>query len=107
LASPTPPKKNAGIKLRTQTYCPIVTHDAPHRHRTENLNGVSLMKSATRSAGSPFMTTDEAPLAFPVGGLAKRGFDITAAALALIAFSPIFLLIMALVKFSDRGPIFY
>jgi len=39
--------------------------------------------------------------------LAKRSFDITAAALALILFSPIFLMIAALVKFSDNGPIFY
>ncbi|CAD7038432.1 exopolysaccharide biosynthesis protein [Pseudorhizobium endolithicum] len=65
------------------------------------------MKSATRSAGSPFMTTEEVPLAFPLGGLAKRGFDISAAALALIVFSPIFLMIMALVKFSDGGSVFY
>ncbi len=65
------------------------------------------MKSATRSAGSPFMTTDEVPLAFPLGGFAKRGFDITAAAIALIALGPIFMLIMALVKFSDGGTIFY
>lgn len=65
------------------------------------------MKSATRSAGSPFMTTDEAKQGFPIGGLAKRGFDIAAAALALIAFSPIFLLIMALVKFTDGGSMFY
>lgn len=65
------------------------------------------MKSATRSAGSPFLITDEASPAFPIGGFAKRGFDITAAALALIIFSPIFILIMALVKCSDGGSIFY
>jgi exopolysaccharide production protein ExoY len=39
--------------------------------------------------------------------LAKRSFDITAAALALILFSPIFLMIAALVKFSDHGPVLY
>jgi exopolysaccharide production protein ExoY len=39
--------------------------------------------------------------------LAKRSFDVTAAALALILFSPIFLMIAALVKFSDHGPILY
>ncbi|KGD96350.1 sugar transferase [Rhizobium sp. YS-1r] len=65
------------------------------------------MKSATRSAGSPFSSPDQADLAFPTGGLAKRTFDITAAALALILFSPIFLMIAALVKFSDNGPVFY
>ncbi|CDN49603.1 MULTISPECIES: sugar transferase [Neorhizobium] len=65
------------------------------------------MKSATRSAGSPFSTSDQARMTLPTGGLAKRSFDITAAALALILFSPIFLMIAALVKFSDNGPIFY
>lgn len=65
------------------------------------------MKSATRSAGSPYLATNEAPLAFPTGGFAKRGFDITAAACALVIFSPIFLMIMALVKFSGKGAIFY
>lgn len=65
------------------------------------------MKSATRSAGSPYLTTDESPLAFPTGGLAKRSFDITAALAALVFFSPILLLIMALVKVSSKGSIFY
>jgi len=46
-------------------------------------------------------------MTLPTGGLAKRSFDITAASLALILFSPIFLMIAALVKFTDNGPIFY
>lgn len=65
------------------------------------------MKSATRSAGSPLNSTDEMQLAFPTGGLAKRSFDVTAAVLALIVFSPLFLMIMALVKFTDGGSVFY
>lgn len=65
------------------------------------------MKSATRSAGSPFLTSDEEPFKFVTGGLAKRSFDITAAALALILFSPIFLMIMALIKCTDGGSAFY
>ena len=65
------------------------------------------MKSATRSAGSPFSTSDQARMNLPTGGLAKRSFDITAAALALILFSPIFLMIAALVKLSDHGPVLY
>jgi len=65
------------------------------------------MKSATRSASSPFSTPDQAEMTLPTGGLAKRSFDITAASLALILFSPIFLMIAALVKFTDNGPIFY
>ncbi|MDE1157505.1 MAG: sugar transferase [Neorhizobium sp.] len=65
------------------------------------------MKSATRSAGSPFSSTDQASTALPIGGLVKRSFDVTAAACALVIFSPIFLMIMALVKYTDKGPAFY
>ncbi len=65
------------------------------------------MKSATRSASSPFVNSDQTPAALPLGGLVKRSFDITAAVCALLIFSPIFLMIMALVKFSDKGPAFY
>lgn len=43
----------------------------------------------------------------PVGGFFKRTMDVTLASLALIAFSPIFLLVALLVKLSDGGPIFY
>ena len=48
--------------------------------------------------------TDVSP---PLGGLAKRGFDILGAALALAALSPLLLLIALLVKLSDRGPVLY
>lgn len=65
------------------------------------------MKSATRSAGSPFLTNEEVSIAIPIGGIAKRSFDVIAALSALIVFSPIFLLIMALVKYSGDGPVFY
>ena len=65
------------------------------------------MKSATRSASSPYFTTTETGIHRPIGGMSKRGFDIFAASLALILFSPIFLLLMALVKFSDGGSVFY
>lgn len=64
------------------------------------------MKSATRSASSPFFTT-LAPGHAPIGGISKRGFDILAALAALVFLSPIFLMIVALVKFSDRGSVFY
>jgi len=43
----------------------------------------------------------------PIGGKAKRGFDVVFASVALIALSPLFLLIAALIKVSDGGPIFY
>src|SRR3546814_8782728 len=63
-------------KFRTQTCYPIAGYDAPLRHRlSQNTNGVLSMKSATRSAGSPFLTSDEGPFKFVTGGLAKRSFD--------------------------------
>jgi exopolysaccharide production protein ExoY len=65
------------------------------------------MKSATRSAGSPLNPTDEMHFAFPTGGVAKRAFDVTAALTALVVFLPLFLMIAALVKFTDGGRIFY
>jgi len=46
-------------------------------------------------------------LSTPLGGVLKRGFDITGALCALILFSPLLLLLAALVKFSDGGSVFY
>ncbi|WP_077965123.1 sugar transferase [Ensifer adhaerens] len=65
------------------------------------------MKSATRSANSPFFSAAESAAVPPVGGVSKRGFDMLAASLALVFLSPLFLMLMALVKFSDGGSIFY
>jgi exopolysaccharide production protein ExoY len=65
------------------------------------------MKSATRSADTPLSELDHSAMVLPIGGLVKRTFDVTSAGLALIVFSPIFLMIMALVKFTDKGPAFY
>ena len=64
------------------------------------------MKSASRSASSPFFSSVAAG-APPVGGISKRSFDILAALAALILLSPIFVLIMALVKYTDGGSVFY
>jgi len=64
------------------------------------------MKSATRSASSPLFSSPAAG-APPVGGISKRSFDILVALAALVLLSPIFVLIMALVKYSDGGSIFY
>lgn len=64
------------------------------------------MKSATRSASSPYFSS-YATGAPPVGGVSKRSFDILVALGAFILISPIFLMIMALVKFSDGGRVFY
>lgn len=65
------------------------------------------MKSATRSANSPFFSTAESGAYRPVGGISKRGFDVFTACLALVFLSPLFLLLMMLVKFSDGGSVFY
>src|SRR5690606_26367724 len=95
-------------KFRTRTCYPIAGYDAPWRQRlSQNTNGVLAMKAATRAAGSPSITSDEERCKLVTGGLAKRSFDITAAALALILFSPIFLMIMALIKCTDGGSAFY
>ncbi|MFA7412980.1 MAG: sugar transferase [Rhizobium sp.] len=64
------------------------------------------MKSATRSASSPFIRT-QASGPSPVGGISKRGFDVFIASMALLVLCPIFLMLMALVKFSDGGRVFY
>ncbi|MBC7314697.1 MAG: sugar transferase [Rhizobium sp.] len=64
------------------------------------------MKSATRSASSPYFHTHAVGTS-PVGGISKRGFDIVMASIALLFLSPIFLMLMALVKFSDGGRVFY
>lgn len=40
-------------------------------------------------------------------GRGKRAFDIIFSALAILVFSPIFLLVIIAVKFTSRGPVFY
>lgn len=65
------------------------------------------MKSATRSANSAFFGAVETAAFPPTGGILKRSFDVTAAVLALAFISPIFLLLVLLVKLSDKGPAFY
>ena len=43
----------------------------------------------------------------PVGGWCKRYFDVGCSAVALVLFSPLFLMISLLVKLSDGGPVFF
>jgi exopolysaccharide production protein ExoY len=43
----------------------------------------------------------------PIGGKAKRCFDVVFAALALVTLSPLLLMIAALIKLSDGGPILF
>lgn len=65
------------------------------------------MKSATRSASTSFFSPQQIGGIQPIGGITKRSFDILIGFLALIALSPLFLMVMALVKFSDGGSVFY
>lgn len=65
------------------------------------------MKYATRSANSAFFNTANSGAFPPTGGILKRGFDIATASLALLFLSPIFLMLVALVKFSNKGPALY
>ncbi|KRB61948.1 exopolysaccharide biosynthesis protein [Rhizobium sp. Root708] len=65
------------------------------------------MKSATRSDSSPFYGAVHERVFPPTGGFAKRAFDVSAACLGLLLLSPIFLMVMLLVKLSDKGPAFY
>jgi exopolysaccharide production protein ExoY len=64
------------------------------------------MKSATRSANTPFFNSTISG-SKPIGGISKRGIDIVIALAALIVFSPIFIMIAAMVKFTDGGSMFY
>jgi exopolysaccharide production protein ExoY len=43
----------------------------------------------------------------PIGGNSKRGFDIVAAAAALLVLSPLLLMLALLVKLSDGGSVLY
>ena len=65
------------------------------------------MKSATRSATPAFFSAAESDVFPPTGGVLKRIFDVSAALTALILISPLFLMLMLLVKLSDGGPAFY
>ncbi len=57
--------------------------------------------------GPSFPQLSTSPASFPVGGLSKRWFDILFALAALIALSPLFVLVAIAVKTADKGPIFY
>jgi exopolysaccharide production protein ExoY len=50
------------------------------------------------------LTRNEPPA---IGGAWKRGFDICGALAGLIALSPLFLMLAAMVKLSDGGSVFY
>ncbi|WP_042250702.1 sugar transferase [Paracoccus sp. PAMC 22219] len=45
--------------------------------------------------------------AVPVGGLAKRGLDITLAVLGLVLLAPLILALVIVLKLTDSGPLLY
>lgn len=49
----------------------------------------------------------ERPMSPVLGGITKRGMDIVGASMGLILIAPLFLLVAALVKFSDGGSVLY
>jgi exopolysaccharide biosynthesis polyprenyl glycosylphosphotransferase len=57
-------------------------------------------------AGLPLLHVEQ-PQAGEAGGLPKRIFDLVFAAFALLVFSPLLLVVAAIVKFSDGGPVFF
>ncbi|WP_337267548.1 sugar transferase [Oryzifoliimicrobium ureilyticus] len=65
------------------------------------------MKSAARSDGASFFGAVQDGVYPPTGGVLKRIFDVSAATIGLIFLSPIFLMVMLLVKLSSKGPAFY
>ena len=54
----------------------------------------------------PVLTLNETAID-PLGAFWKRALDVVGAGLALLLFSPIFLLLSIMVKLTSRGPIFY
>lgn len=61
------------------------------------------MKDFVWSSSRNFQRT-AARTKHPVGGLAKRGFDIGGASLGLVLLGPLLVLLACLVTFSDGGP---
>jgi len=71
-----------------------------------NIN-VSANESAHHAALASQLPHDTDLKAAPLGGLLKRAMDVSIASLALIWFSPLFLLVALLIKLTDKGPILY
>ena len=64
------------------------------------------MRSLTKTTSLNFSQRDSEHLR-PIGGFAKRGFDIVGAMLGIVALAPLLLLLVLLVKFSTGGSVFY
>ena len=64
------------------------------------------MRSVIRSTRLQYPRNDAENLR-PIGGLAKRGFDVAGAFLGIIALSPLLILLALLVKLSTNGSVFF
>lgn len=65
------------------------------------------MKHVAKLALIPFFRQPRNVEQSPIGGVLKRSFDITGAAVGIVLISPLFFLIALLIKFSDGGSVFY
>lgn len=73
-----------------------------------NINQMATSKiQLTEIAGTPFITVQNPPLRFIHNRLKKRIFDVLFSFIALIALSPVMLLIAALIKLTSSGSILY
>lgn len=61
------------------------------------------VKSINKSASSSGHTTEQKP----VYDFFKRIFDIICSSAALIILSPVFLILAAAIKITDKGPVFF
>jgi exopolysaccharide biosynthesis polyprenyl glycosylphosphotransferase len=72
-----------------------------------NLAEVSAPRLRMRPlVGLPFLHVEE-PRAIRAGGRAKRIFDLVGALTALLLLAPVMLVVAALIKLDDGGPVFY
>jgi exopolysaccharide biosynthesis polyprenyl glycosylphosphotransferase len=72
-----------------------------------DLGDVAETRMELRSvAGLPLLHVEE-PRARQARGHAKRVFDVVVATAVLVLISPVMLVVAALIKFGDRGPVFY
>ncbi len=65
------------------------------------------MKPSVKLAAFPFVRETQRLDTPAVGGPLKRAFDVVSAALGLFMLSPLFIMMIILIKMSDGGPVFY
>jgi len=100
LAKPDELPRIAGL-VDTLSRLPVAVHVVPV--------GVDGIFNASRLGGVGDVTTIEV-LRPPLSGIdvfVKRMFDIVAASVGLLVFSPMFLIVAAAIKLDTRGPIFF